>query len=572
MLTRPSACRGCPLDSISSGFMKPDTGTNGVLLLGEALGENEANEGRPFVGKAGFKLSRLLEWAGFDRKDFSIANAAWCRPPDNKLEGTSYELPAIAHCRTAHWGKLLASHRVIVPLGNVATNAMINRKGILSIRGYVWPGEGYHVIPTVHPSFLNRGMSKWSSPFINDIQKAVTLARVGMPPQVTNYLLDPSPMQAYQWAQRYREALRNDPSIRLAFDIETPGKPEDDDETDTDSDAPDRTWNIERISFAYRPLEAISFAWAPEYMAAVKMALEGPGELVVWNAGFDVPRLQRCGIRFGGLIHDGMIAWHILHSDLPKSLRFVATFTCPWQPAWKHLSGAKPALYSATDSCVETRSMTVIESELRKTGLWEVYERDVLELDPILVHMHDVGMPVDEEVRIDRAVKLATVQAEVYGRMAECVPIEARKIEKVFVKTPKDTTGLCVRPGSRIVPCCARCGYEKPGKPHFKCYKKKVNVCAGAGCTQRTCDIDEWYRLADFTPSRDQLTRYHQWLRRPLPTVWDKKAGRKKVSFGEEQLRTMIERYPTDTLYPAILEWRAISKLASTYIGYPVED
>src|SRR5690606_39410898 len=63
----------------------------GVLLLGEALGEEEAKEGRPFVGKAGFMLTRLLQWAGLDRSDFAIANSVWCRPPSNKLDGRSEE-------------------------------------------------------------------------------------------------------------------------------------------------------------------------------------------------------------------------------------------------------------------------------------------------------------------------------------------------------------------------------------------------------------------------------------------------------------------------------------------------
>lgn len=567
MLRRPSECRGCPLDSIASGFMRPQMGTNGVALLGEALGEHEASTGAPFQGKAGFKLNRLIEWAGFKREDFTIFNTAWCRPPDNQLEGMSYEFPAIQHCRSAHWGRLLDQHKVVVSLGNVPTNAMIGRKGILSIQGYFWPGDGYHVMPSPHPSFLARGMSKWSAPFINNLQKAVYVAKEGFPHQFTSYTLDPSPLAAYHWALAYREALRNDSSIRLAFDIETPGKPEDDDEVDTDSDAPDRTWNIERISFAYRDLEALSVPWAPEYMAAVKMCLEGPGELVVWNAGFDVPRLQRCGIRFGGLIHDGMIAWHILHSDLPKSLRFVATFTCPWQSAWKHLSGSKPALYNAIDSDVEARSMKVIESELKKTGLWRVYERDVLELEPILVHMHDVGMPVDADVRLDRAIKLAEKQGEVYGQLVAQVPIEARKIDKVFVKTPKDTSGLLNRAGVRQVNYCSECGVEKPGKPHFRVLKKRVNSCAQATVVLRDTPVDEWYRLADWTPSRDQLSRYHQHLNRPLPMTFDSKTHKKKVSFGEEQLRKLQLKYPDDQLYKLILDYRGLDKLAGTYVG-----
>jgi DNA polymerase I-like protein with 3'-5' exonuclease and polymerase domains len=49
--------------------------------------------------------------------------------------------------------------------------------------------------------------------------------------------------------------------------------------------------------------------------------------------------------------------------------------------------------------------------------------------------------------------------------------------------------------------------------------------------------------------------------------VYDKDLGRKKVSFGEKQIKELIIKYPHDGLYPAILEYRSIDKLAGTYVG-----
>src|SRR3990167_7921645 len=181
MLIKPSSCSGCPLVDTSDGFMEPSLATNpyGVALVGEALGEQEAEAGRPFVGPAGFKLTRLIEWAGFDRGRFDIWNVAWCRPPGNALEGQPYELGAISHCRTHHWDRLINRNRVVVPMGNVALGAFTGRKGILALRGYVQGGpSGVHLVPTVHPSFIQRGQSKYSAAFIHDLQKAVELARI----------------------------------------------------------------------------------------------------------------------------------------------------------------------------------------------------------------------------------------------------------------------------------------------------------------------------------------------------------------------------------------------------------
>lgn len=544
----------------------------GVALLGEALGADEAEVGSPFVGKAGFKLSRLIEWAGLERGKFNIYNSVWCRPPDNKLEGTSYEFPSIAHCKAAHWGSLLQSSKVIVPLGNVPTGALLGKKGILTLRGYIYDGGGQRIIPTVHPSFIARGQAKYSAAFINDIQKAVKVATEGIPPQVLSYVLDPSPAEAYRWALEYRERLTNNPRIKLAFDIETPGKGDDEDDLELDLDAPDRTWNIERVGFSYEGLTALSFPWDPTYLAAAKVLLGSAGDKIVWNAGFDVPRLRRAGVDIAGVIHDGMVAWHILHTDLPKRLGFVATFTCPYQPAWKHLSGAKPAFYNATDADVELRSMDAIEMELRRTGLWEVYQRDVLDLEPILVHMQAHGMPVDPDIRLDRAVQLAEKTATVRAALEAAVPAEARRIEHVYKNTPPSTEGLFCRPATKDIPTCAICGLEKPGKAHFKRFVKKLNPCADAGIETRTVGVKEYYRLADFSPSRDQLIRYHNLRGRPLPMVWDKKAGKKKVSFGEREIKNLLAKYPEDVLYSLILEYRSLEKIAGTYIGRPVDS
>lgn len=540
-----------------------------VALLGEALGAEEAETGAPFVGKAGFKLTRLIEWAGLERGKFDIFNAAWCRPPGNQLEGQPYELPSISHCREAHWGGLLPRSTVIVPMGNVPTHALLSRKGILAMRGYIYPGVGFHILPTVHPSFIQRGQSRYSAAFINDLQKAVTLARDGLPPQVVSYSLDPTPMEAYRWAQEYEEALSRDPSLYLAFDIETPYKEEEEDESETGSDLPDASWNIERIGFAWRPLHALSIPWAPEYRAAISRLLGSIGPKVVWNAGFDVPRIKRGAVPIGGVVHDGMVAWHVLHSDLPKGLGFVATFTCPWQPAWKHLSSSRPAFYNATDADVELRSMLAIEQELRRVDLWGVYTRDVVDLEPLLVHMQTMGMPVDPDIRLDRAITLDRMLQETRTKLEEAIPLSARKVEHVYRNPPADTTGLLVRGGTRLVRRCARCGALKPRKDHFRRLVKKPNPCADAGIREAEEAVEEFYRLASFSPSRHQLVAYHQVLRRPLPSVYDKKTGKRRVSFGEKQLKECILKHPLDPVYPLVLEYRSLDKTAGTYIGRP---
>lgn len=571
------SCQGCQLDPIRTGMMKPALAENGygVALVGEALGEREVEESAPFVGSAGFRLTRLLEWAGLDRKRFDIWNVVWCRPPHNQLEGMDYEHPAIAHCRQHYWGSLVNRVRVIVPMGNVALNAFVGRKGILRLRGYIAPGpEETHVVPTVHPSFIQRGQSNYSAAFIHDVQKAVTLAQEGMQFQVTQYCIDPSPEDAEDWATTYLSTLAANPTVRLAYDIETPYKGED--EEDLDRDARDNL--IWRIGFSYHAGVALTVPWKPPYLPTIRRLLESSGEKVVWNAGFDTPIIRSNGVDVCGVIHDGMVAWHILHSDLPKKLEFVATFTCPYQSAWKHMSRRSPGLYNCIDADVEYQSMEVIEQELRRVGLWEVYERDVLRLDPILAHMHRTGMPIDAEIRLDRASRLAEKQQTLISAAEASVPTVTRawSPKHGYKKPPKDTTGLILIRVEDTVRRCSLCGVVSPTKPHFKTYKRPTakrpqNPCHEARSQEQEEVIERYARLTPFKISREQLVRYQQHLNRPIPTIFDKRTQSRRVSMDRKSVQKLAQKFPEDPLYQAVLEYRILDKIAGTYIGRPQE-
>jgi uracil-DNA glycosylase family 4 len=104
MIPKPSSCVGCPLYSgpfgrPNGGFSRPDgTGTNGVLMVGEALGENEEQAGFAFVGKAGHFFFTQLNRVGIQRDDFYIHNTISCRPPDNKLAKMPWEKGCIEWC------------------------------------------------------------------------------------------------------------------------------------------------------------------------------------------------------------------------------------------------------------------------------------------------------------------------------------------------------------------------------------------------------------------------------------------------------------------------------------------
>jgi hypothetical protein len=265
-----------------------------------------------------------------------------------------------------------------------------------------------------------------------------------------------------------------------------------------------------------------------------------------------------------------MIAWHILHSDLPKGLGFVATFTCPWQQRWKHMSHSHPGLYNCIDADVELRSMIRIEEELRKNGLWGVYQRDVIDLEPILHYMTEMGMPIDHETRVDRAVRLAEKMGVCKGKMEGEVPLNARMVDHVFVNEPKEKDGLLTRPGHRASIRCPLCGAIKPRKDHFKTFVRKANPCAGASPEECVIDVTEFYRLKPFKPSRSQLINYQKALGRQVPTTFDNKTKSRRLSMNEKAIKGLMVKFPNDKLYPLVLEYRELEKVAGTYIGKPL--
>ena len=523
-----------------------------VLLVGEALGEAEAKEGAPFVGAAGYVLNDCIGRAGLDREKFSIANAVWCRPPNNRLEGTPLEAPAVAHCTAHHLLPLIQELRpkVIVPLGNVPYGVFSDgAKGIITARGYAYPWRNSIILPSIHPSYIQRGNTNYSSILIHDLQRAVQLAQDGWHPCQTHYLLDPTPEAAHQWVDR---ALA-DPEAYVSFDIETPDKHESEDESELRLDGP-----IIRISFSMTPYHGLSIPFTKKMRPVVEKALGSPHRKVVWNAAFDVPRLEAKGIHIAGEVFDGMIAWHVLHSELPKGLGFVSTFLCPDQPRWKHLSRRLPAYYNAVDSDVALRITLETFKLLRKVEMWEVYNNQIQRMEPIYAKMRDAGMPIDPTIRRENSLILEEEYKKLLAQVHDAVPVEVqpRKVYKQYAKAVlKYPEGHDITIHTTVQRCSA-CGKEGKLTVKHPCVAKK-----GAQLIPHQVEQVAWEVILPFVPSPQAILKYQD----HKGHVSVKRKG--KATTDEVAVRRLMVKHPDDTLYPLLLEEREIKKLRGTYIG-----
>ena len=129
-----------------------------IMLIGEAPGANEDEEGLPFVGRAGALLDKMLASIDLDRKKVYISNIINFRPPDNRRP-TDKEIIRYLPFITKHIE--IISPKILVLLGSTAMNALIGNEVVISKMRGKWIEKKFgncktSVIITFHPAFLMR--------------------------------------------------------------------------------------------------------------------------------------------------------------------------------------------------------------------------------------------------------------------------------------------------------------------------------------------------------------------------------------------------------------------------------
>ncbi len=156
-------CEKCSLCKTRTNVVFSDGTPNPkLMLIGEAPGFYEDQQGKPFVGKAGQLLDRIFASVGFSRENIYICNTLKCRPPDNRNP--------LPDEKDACWEYLKAQIDIIQPkiillCGNVAVQSILpNIGGITKIRGKWYQGgdivHGAKLMPIFHPSYLLRNDSR----------------------------------------------------------------------------------------------------------------------------------------------------------------------------------------------------------------------------------------------------------------------------------------------------------------------------------------------------------------------------------------------------------------------------
>jgi DNA polymerase len=154
---------GCPLKHTAMNLVFADGNPKApIMMVGEAPGEDEDRQGKPFVGVSGQLLDRMLAPVGLDRNKVYISNVIFWRPPGNRSP-TDSEIAACLPFVERHIA--LVKPKVLVLLGGVAAKTILRTKeGITRTRGR-WveykpvdsaPGEVIPCLPIYHPAYLLR--------------------------------------------------------------------------------------------------------------------------------------------------------------------------------------------------------------------------------------------------------------------------------------------------------------------------------------------------------------------------------------------------------------------------------
>jgi uracil-DNA glycosylase len=178
-------CRKCDLGSLRKNAVPGEGNTSARLMfVGEAPGADEDEQARPFVGRSGQLLDKIIAGCGLKRQDVWIGNIIKCRPPDNRDPKPEEIIACIPYLQRQIE---LIDPEIIVALGAHAAKTLLNTpKAIGQLRGmfheYV-PGIGHKPIklmPTFHPSYLLRNYSDDNRRKVWEDMKKV-LAELGLP-------------------------------------------------------------------------------------------------------------------------------------------------------------------------------------------------------------------------------------------------------------------------------------------------------------------------------------------------------------------------------------------------------
>lgn len=305
-------CGACGLFRKCNSPKMPPTGNGkkGILVVAEAPGQHEDDEGEQLIGPAGQELRKRLNNFDIDLdRDCWKHNAVICRPPNNEMKDVYIEC-----CRPNLLSVIKELNpRTIILLGGSAIDSLIGSmwrhgedvKGMGHWVGWQIPSQKHNawICPNWHPSYLlreknNKALSLW---FDKYLESAIDLHSRPWPDGVPDYQ---SEVECVYEADRAAKIIRKmiEKGGNVAFDYET------------NMVKPDsQKASIYSCSVCWEGKKTIAFPWIGDAVQAMSELLLSPLGKIGWNIKFEERWTQRM-LRhpINNWIYDGMVGTHVL--------------------------------------------------------------------------------------------------------------------------------------------------------------------------------------------------------------------------------------------------------------------
>lgn len=599
----------------------------GVDIVGESASRNEAQEGLPFRpnGESGSLITSIIEnltvldpvtnkHRKMKRGDFRWDNIVKCRPPNDELEGKSYEREAIEHCSAyanRSYGLPVSNldsrfSKVILALGGLAFKELTGiggkKRSIEDVRGYVYRSNSYNalIIGSLHPSFIRHGNSRFTNALIYDIKKAIAVGNG----TYTSYSCHPSFKTPEFVKEGKLEALvsfyymcKENSNLTIYYDIENPytkrGEEEEDkgDLEDEEIDnGQERNNEITSIQFSCSKDWAINVPWEKPFIkvALAILALEND-KVGANNWHHDNPRLEANGAKIGGRIHDLMWAWHHLQSGLWKGLQRIGSFfDVPMD--WKYLALTGDEKdeddYGCWDVIAPAMIWPTLIQRMKQRGVWDSYLKFKLGYEfQVLKPMEKRGFFVDSEehenfkrsVEEDARREDDTLQREVPEHLRNISPkrsMDKERNEAIsygYIKEPPIIRSLRraynqtrERMLERGIPATSIIQFDKwaEGKSGLS-FREFGGSDKRNGINNDLSEISNkrWCRIEPFKASSQQLIKYLKFKGYKVPTTL--KTGRETT--GKKELQELWES-TGDELLGSVIRLRSYNKMLTNDI------
>jgi len=147
-----------------------------IVFVGEAPGQEEEKQGKPFVGRAGMLLNSALAEAGINHGDVYITNVVKFRPTKNGNNRAPSKKEVNVFIPFLLKELKIIKPSIVVTLGATALQALTGKKEVTKLRGKIITAKYFRILPTFHPAAILRNPNR-KRDFFDDIKKLKKLVK-----------------------------------------------------------------------------------------------------------------------------------------------------------------------------------------------------------------------------------------------------------------------------------------------------------------------------------------------------------------------------------------------------------